>query len=272
MNPRRIVFAALVLAATILTEARAGVSVAIQPAAATVATGGTIDLFLVVTESGSAFNAFDAIVGFDPAALTPVALAPLSLQEGELLTSACANRFHDFRTAADRDSVTDVLLCSGVSVTGPGTIYRLRFQASETAQTTVVRFLPGWRFFDAGILVTPVTGSDAEVTIGGAVGAEPSSLVSPPRLRVVPNPARGAAAIRVESPPAGPQDLRVLDARGRIVRRLERGDFPGSARSVTWDGTGDDGSRLRPGAYWVELRSNGGSVRARCVLLEAGAR
>jgi hypothetical protein len=121
--------------------------------------------------------------------LTPVVLAPLSLQEGALMTAACPNRFHDFRVGADRDTVTDVLLCAGVSVTGPGTIYRLRFHASSTEQTTGVHLLPGLRFFDAGILVTS-SGSDAVVTIGSAVGVtNPGTPAT--RLALAPNPARG---------------------------------------------------------------------------------
>ena len=247
-------------------SASAGVTVALQPAAQLVAPGADFDLLLEVTEPGSSFNAFDAIVGYDPAALTPVVLAPLSLQEGALMTAACPNRFHDFRVGADRDTVTNVLLCAGVSVTGPGTIYRLRFHASSTDQTTTVRLLPGLRFFDSGILVTPSSGSDAVVTIGSPIGVE-RPVAGATLLALAPNPARGAVSVRIEGAPAGAQELRVIDARGRRVRVLENGWFPAGARVRTWDGSSQAGGRVAPGSYWIELRAGERSVRARCVIL-----
>jgi len=246
-------------------NAGAGVTVALQPASQLVAPGSDFDLVLEVTAAGSSFNAFDAIVGFDPAALTPVVLAPLSLQEGGLMSAACPNRFHDFRVGADRDTVTDVLLCAGVSVTGPGTIYRLRFHASSTEQTTTVHLLPGLRFFDAGILV-PSSGSDAVVTIGSAVGVT-NPAASATRLALAPNPARGAVSVRIDGAPEGMQELRVIDARGRRVRVLESGWCPAGARVRTWDGTAQAGGRAAPGSYWIELRAKDRSVRAHCVLL-----
>lgn len=246
-------------------NAGAGVTVALQPASQLVAPGSDFDLVLEVTAAGSSFNAFDAIVGFDPAALTPVVLAPVSLQEGALMTGACANRFHDFRSGADRDTLTDVLLCANVSVTGPGTIYRLRFHASTTEQTTTVHLLPGLRFFDSGILI-PSSGSDAVVTIGGTIGV-PNPGASSMRLALAPNPARGAVSIRIDGAPEGTQELRVIDARGRRVRVLESGWLPAGARLRTWDGASQAGGRMPPGSYWIELRAGDRSVRARCVLL-----
>jgi hypothetical protein len=240
------------------------VTVALQPATQVVAPGADFDLLLEVTAAGSPFNAFDAIVGFDPAALTPVVLAPLSLQEGALMTGACGTRFHDFRAGAARDTLTDVLLCANVSVTGPGTIYRLRFHASSTEQSTTVHLLPGLRFFDSGILI-PSSGSDAVVTIANTVG------VSGPRgegmqLALAPNPARGPVSIRIDGAPAGTQELRVIDARGRRVRVIESGWLPAGARLRTWDGASQAGGRVPAGSYWIELRAGGRSVRARCVL------
>ena len=259
-------FLAVLVALLAAGDAGAGVTAALLPASQVVAPGADFDLLLEVTAPGSSFNAFDAIVGFDPAALTPVVLAPLSLQEGALMTGACANRFHDFRAGADRDTVTDVLLCAGVSVTGPGTIYRLRFHAASTAQTTTVHLLPGLRFFDAGILVTPTSGSDAQVTIGSPVGVS-DPRVGATRLALAPNPAPGAVSVRIDGAPAGAQVLRVIDARGRRVRVLESGWFPAGARVRIWDGSSQAGGRVPPGSYWIELRAGDRSVRAHCVLL-----
>src|SRR5437879_4467303 len=103
-----LVLAAL-LAAAPAAVAAPGVKVALLPAAQTVAPGAEFDLSLEVTRAGSSFNAFDAIVGYDPAALTLVPLTPLSNQEGSYFVAACSNRFHRFRPGADRDTITDVL-------------------------------------------------------------------------------------------------------------------------------------------------------------------
>ena len=125
--------------------ARAGITVALDPPTQSVAPGAEFDVFVAVTQAGSSFNAFDAVIGFDPAALTLLQLSPLSLQEGALMTAACPSTFHRFTPGADRATIADVLLCEGQSVTGPGQIYRLRFRASNTSQITNVRFLSGLR-------------------------------------------------------------------------------------------------------------------------------
>src|SRR6266516_3043333 len=143
-----------------------GVTVALTPVSSSVAPGSQFDLFIEVTRQGSLFNAFDAIVGYDPAALTSIPLSPLSLQEGSYMKAACSTRFHRFRQGTDRDTTTDVLLCNGVAVAGPGQIYRLHFKASNTTQVTRVRFLPGLQFYNNGLYVNPAYSSDATIGIG----------------------------------------------------------------------------------------------------------
>lgn len=248
--------------------ARAGVTVALQPATQTVAPGSDFDLVIAVTQSGSAFNGFDAVIGFDPAALTLVQLTPLSLQEGSLMTSACSGTFHHFTRGSDRATIADVLLCDGQSVTGPGQIYRLRFHASNTPQSTTVRFLPGLRFYDAGLYVTPVTSSDATIGIGMVVGVgEPGPGSAGLRVSALPNPARSTTSLRIEADRAGAQEVRVLDSLGRVVRRLEGGSFPAGPRLLSWNRRSDDGKRLPPGLYTIEVRTASSAARTRLVLL-----
>src|SRR5215831_4914036 len=64
----------------------ASVSMGLTPASQSVPTGSDFDLFIDVTSAGSAFNGFDAVVSFDPAALTFLPLAPTSSQQGCLMT------------------------------------------------------------------------------------------------------------------------------------------------------------------------------------------
>ncbi len=171
--------AALALAAGVAragdARAAAGVHVALVPATQTVAPGASFDLEIDVTQAGAAFNGFDAYIGFDPGAAQAVPSSPVSLQEGSLMTSACGSQFHRFlySNTTGRDTINDVLLCSGVSVTGPGQIYKLHFKAGTTQQTTTVRFLPGLQFYNEGLFVNPDSSMDAQVTI-----AAPTSTIT----------------------------------------------------------------------------------------------
>src|SRR5439155_8134694 len=116
-------------------------------------------------------------------------LSPTSLQQGSLMTGACGNTFHRFIAGAGADTITDVLLCSGLSLTGPGTLYKLHFRASNTPQVVRVRFVPGTvKFYNAGLFVTPVASTDAAIGIGmpvTAVGEHPGAIG--PALTASPN-------------------------------------------------------------------------------------
>ena len=257
---------ALAALTLIVPVARAqGVHVALQPVTQTVAPGDTFTLTIQITQAGDPFNAFDAYVGWDPAALTFLQRSPISLQEGAYFASACANRFHKFQQGADRDTITDVLLCSGVSLTGPGPIYRLLFRASMTPQVTTVRFLPGLRFYNEGLYVNPVQSADAAVGIG--MSAAVGSVVRPASLRVSPNPAHTTVRFAVETHHSGPESLEVCDLLGRRVRRLQSGSFGSGSRAVVWDGRDEKGARVPPGVYLGRLRTSQGILETRFTLL-----
>ena len=262
------IFLTLALAAGV-PPAHAGITVALEPETQTVVPGAEFDLVIAVTQSGSAFNGFDAVIGFDPAALTLVPLSPLSLQEGSLMTGACPSTFHRFTPGTDRVTIADVLLCDGQSVTGPGPIYRLRFRASNTPQSTTILFLPGLRFYNAGLYVTPVTSSDTTITIGGTVVVgDPGATAGALRVRASPNPARASTSLRIEADRAGDQEVLVLDSLGRVVRRFGKGRFAAGPRAVSWDRRSDSGRRLPAGLYTIEVRTPAHRARTRLVLLD----
>ena len=241
-----------------------GVHVAITPTME-VAPGSTFDLELSIIQAGSSFNGFDAVIGYDPAALTLIPLSPTSLQQGTLMTGACGNTFHRFEQGPDRVSIADVLLCAGVSVTGPGQIYRLRFQASNTPQTTHVRFLPGLQFYNAGLYVNPAYTTNAAIGIGmpPPVSVDPPARGTKVGLRVAPNPARGRTAFVVEADRAGPLRISVVDVRGRLVRRFEDSLAAAGTRTLVWDGRDTAGRLLPAGVYLVTLEAGGRSVSSR---------
>ena len=245
-----------------------GVKVALLPQSQIVTPGSEFVLSLEVTRAGSAFNGFDATIGYDPAALTLVQQTPLSLQEGAYFITGCGSRFHRFQPGADRDTISDVLMCAGASLTGPGQIYKLRFRASNTAQVTTVRFLPGLQFYNAGLFVNPDSSTDAAIGIGVGLDVAPSIPVAPRlRLLALPNPSHGPMNFRIESDRSGWQRLLITDLQGRIVRRLSDGTFPAGARSVGWDGRNDSGMVAPPGRYMASIRVPGRVLDTRFALV-----
>jgi hypothetical protein len=262
-----VLFTSLLLATALPAHAQ-GVKVALLPATQTVAPGTEFTLSIEVTRAGSPFNAFDCIIGYDPAALTLVQQTPLSLQEGAYFAAGCSNRFHRFQPGADRDTISDVLLCSATSLTGPGQIYKLRFRASNTAQATVVRFLTGLQFYNAGLFVNPDSSSDAAIGIGVPLDVAPERVKAPSlKVTAQPNPARGHVAFRIEAGQEGEQKLLVLDLQGRIVRRLDDGRYPAGSRVVNWDGVSDSGTVSPPGRYIATVRVPGQVREARFTLV-----
>lgn len=244
-----------------------GVWVAVTPTLSEVAPGQVFDVQIAITHAGSAFNGFDAVIGYDPAALTLIPLSPVSLQQGALMTGSCGNIFHRFTPGTDRVTIADVLLCAGVSVTGPGTIYRLRFQASNTPQVTQLRFLPGLQFYNAGLFVNPAHATDATIGIGVSLDAPSSTRPARLALRVAPNPARAGLSFLIEADRSGPVRISVVDIRGRLVHRREESLAAGEARTVSWQGLDPSGRRLPAGVYLVVLESGGRSVSSRMSLV-----
>lgn len=234
------------------STAAQGVTIALTPASQQVAPGSQFDVFLEVTQAGDPFNGFDAVVGYDPGALTLVPMDPIDLQQGALMTGACGNTFHVFKAHAGVDSITDVLLCSGVSVTGPGQIYHLRFQASDTPQLTQVRFLPGVQFYNAGLYVLPLASSDAVITIGSPVGVDVRGTAGL-TLAAIPNPGIGNLVFTIGSGAEGTASLTVFDLQGRVVRRFETTRIAAGIQSIPWDGRGDGGMKVTAGIYLARL-------------------
>jgi hypothetical protein len=260
------VMASLLLVGSLTAHASpdaSGVTVALLPSQQ-VAPGATFDLYIQVTQAGSVFNGFDAVIGYDPAALTFV---PGSNQEGSYMTGACGNTFHVFQAGAATDTITDVLLCNGVSLPGPGQLYHLRFQASMTVQVTEVQFLPGLQFYNAGLYVNPVTSSNVLIGVGMPVSVAPPGKPARLSLAAAPNPSPGTLTFRVESNLAGPETLTVVDVMGRTVRRFTESSAAPGVRTIAWDGRDEAGVKLPPGMYLARLEVAGKTVRTRVTLL-----
>ncbi len=257
----------IALAAVLPAAARAqGVHTALSPALQVVAPGDTFFVTFDCTQAGSVFNGFEMVVSYDPAALTFLPRAPLTLQEGTYMRGACGNTFHHFAAAGDSLAVTDVLLCNAVALPGPGQLYAFRFRASSLAQVTSVH-VRSVLFYNDGAYVDPVTTADATVAIGVSLDGGPGGAVRGLSLRASPNPGRGAVALAIHADAAGTQAVTVTDVAGRIVRHLGAGWFAAGARTVAWDGRDDGGMPARSGVYLVALEAAGHSARTRVTLL-----
>ncbi len=249
--------------------AHAAIQVGLTPPIQNVAPGSDFDVFVDITSAGSAFNGFDMVVSFDPAALTLLPLAPTSAQQGCLMTgscsAACGNTFHVFSAAADSISVSDVLLCNQVSLTGPGHLYKLRFHASSTPQVTQLT-IRRTNFYNAGLFVTPVQKTGCMIGIGVTLDVGGSGPLAASGVRVEPNPSRGRVAFLPNDADAGLAEIDVMDVQGRLVRRLGPAWLGGSA-SLAWDGLDSRGERAAAGVYLARIHRGSRLELARIVLL-----
>jgi hypothetical protein len=266
---RRLAAIASVLAACLLSApAVAAVNVGLTPPTQTVTPGSDFDVFLDITQAGSNFNGYDAVVSYDPAALTFLPLAPTSSQQGCLMTggcsAACGNTFHLFSAAGDSLTVNNVLLCNGVSLTGPGHLYKFRFHASNTVQVTQVTIRRA-NFYNAGLFVTPVVKANCTIGIGVTLGVGDRTSFVTDGIRVEPNPSRGRVLFSPADGGAGLDAVDVVDLQGRWIRHLEP-ESTGTA-ALAWDGLDAAGQRVPAGIYLARVRRGQRLLTARVILL-----
>ena len=231
--------------------------VGITPAEVVVDPGDTFLVEIAILEEGPEFNGYDALVGYDPTRLTFLQMNPLSDQEGPLMTEACPNRFHIFNVSQDSTilTVNHVLLCSEVTMTGPGVVYRLQFQCKEQTGPTELQLLAGTQFYDAGIFVNPLLTYDAQIVIGVV---SPAPEVAPHfriPLRAHPNPFNPSTVITFELPGTRRTELGIFALDGRLVRTLVSGVLSGGSHSYSWDGCDRNGRSLPSGSYAVFIQT-----------------
>jgi hypothetical protein len=247
----------------------ADIHLAIQPAVSSVDRGEIFDVELTVTEAGSEFNGFDAFVGYDPSRLTFIQQTANS-QQGSLLQEACSTEFHNFSIAGDSTSVgiTYIILCAGVSVTGPGVVYNLRFQAKYTDGPTSLSILPNTQFYNAGIFVTPLITEDGVVVIGTETDVPSEGLEMGLRLRAAPNPFNPQTVLSFEIPHPSSVNLAVYTTGGRRIKTLINAFMNQGPHEFIWDGKDQSGRRVASGSYRVFLEAAGLSKSMSVVLVK----
>jgi len=86
-------------------------------------------------------------------------------------------------------------------------------------------------------------------------------------LEVAPNPARVGCALRFTTPAGGLARARVVDASGRLVRRLTETWRPAGMQSMAWDGRDETGALVPPGTYFAQVLVAGESRSARVTIV-----
>lgn len=253
----------------VVSPSHADVNLAILPATVSVQPGEVFDVELTITEAGSAFNGYDAIVGFDPAVLTFIERSPAE-QEGPLMTDACNYIFYRFEVSSSGDTLTinHVMLCAATSVTGPGVVFRLRFQAGQQNATTSINLLEGTAFFNAGLFVNPVFTWDSEILISD-VSPVPEDLVSASvNLIAAPNPFNPMTTISFDATLAMHARITVYSSRGFLVSELLDEQVSSGRNSVVWNGRDIQGQKVGSGTYLVRLELGGESFMQRVTLVK----
>jgi len=241
--------------------AHAGIALHLVPSRTTAASGDTIVIQATV-DAGSPFNAFALVVRYDPALVTFVQASPVSQQVGPLMTGACnppSAPFHVFTAAPDSLEGDVSLLCSGTSVTGPGTIYQLRFVAKPSNGIAIFSPGPSTTFYNAGVVTGPLSAGGTSVGVGSTAAVGPDAaragVLEAPR----PNPCRADGGV-VAFALAAPAHVRLalIDVQGRAAASRDLGSTGAGRTSLRWAPAG-----LAPGRYELRLTADGEVVGRR---------
>jgi hypothetical protein len=105
----------------------------------------------------------------------------------------------------------------------------------------------------------------------GGAGVAEAPLTHPlPGLEVAPNPFTPSTLIRCVVPgiaPQAPVSLDILDASGRLVRRLVVAEQPAGSREVEWDGRDRTGEPAAAGIYFAQVNLGRDRVSKRLILV-----
>lgn len=105
------------------------------------------------------------------------------------------------------------------------------------------------------------TGAVLDVESGGEPRAR--GFLGPP----APNPSTGTTAVRYSLVRAGRVQLGIYDLSGRLVRTLVNREQAAGTEVVRWDGTGENGTSLGTGVYFIRLAGPGFHETRKVVLV-----
>ena len=105
-------------------------------------------------------------------------------------------------------------------------------------------------------------------TVGVDGPGRPPVSVDPSHLfQNYPNPFSPYTQIGFDLPSAGRAEIRIYDAKGRLVRTLVDEKRPAGFNSVRWDGRDESGKAMASGVYFYTLTAPGVDENRRMVLV-----
>ena len=255
----RVLATALMYIALSCSEAFAGIHVDLTPSALQVAKGDFFDIRIEISQAADSFNAYTAVVQYDPTLVTY-----LNGSEGNYLPSQCLNTTFFTSELSDQVSVTHGMLCAGVLAPGPGQLFLLKFQALTIDALAEFSFA-SVGFSHAGTAIPIDVQSGTAIQIGTPTSA--AVLPAPGKLGInaVPNPFNPSTTIIVfgsESPGL----VSIVDVSGRILKRFFL-QAPGPI-SFAWNGRDASGLPLPSGVYFVRAQNKTQSVSRRVILIK----
>jgi hypothetical protein len=151
---------ALLALAGLARPSHADVNVSIRPQFPCVRNAETFTATLELDSLGSEIDGYEVLIHFDGDLLDIV-----SIQEGPLMTHVCQSTWWYHTQTDSTVFISHVLLCGGLTVTGPGTLSSITFRATGATGDSPLH-LAGAEFYRAGEYVTPVYTHDGAVSVG----------------------------------------------------------------------------------------------------------
>jgi hypothetical protein len=253
--------AALVLAAGLCAfnlAASAGVSISIHPEVSFVELDEEFTVYIWVDSAGSDFSAYEALIRYDP-----FALQVISVQEESLMVELCYDTYFPDPVFGDSTILIEhVALCGGLTLTGPGALSSITFQA--LAEVASLISFDRVNCSRGGFLVEDVEGHPGWVLAGEAqdLAAAGHRLRVAPALEIAPSLVPHSACLTFTLSRPGRIELHAVDASGRTLERIASAWYPRGRHQLRW--VPSRGSTI---AY-LRLLSAGGAASQRVILLD----
>jgi hypothetical protein len=137
----------------------------------------------------------------------------------------------------------------------------------DSVQQIRVNFSGGDHPYDEQDLAEfTITLNDSEAFLG--VPGIVTPPVSASWLRASPNPTRGSSSISFDLSTTQEVEVEVYDILGAAVRSLARGRQGPGHQTILWDGRSGSGAPVRPGLYFIRLRTDAGIRHTSVVHIE----
>jgi hypothetical protein len=193
--------------------------------------------------------------------VTNIASPPTTVEQGDTVVPACTvYNYGNFSESYDVRMTVGALYDTAVAVTGHnvGEKRAVVFPVWVVACSTGVYAVTcSTELANDTFPANDRRDDSVEVSPYAALG-DVSQLDITARLEAKPNPSRRPVSFHVCSvPDAGPVELRIYDASGRIVRTLRHSRPSGL---LVWDGRDSKGSFLPAGVYFCRMAGRGEAV------------